>query len=137
MRNHFDFIVAAANMRAEMFGIEGTVDETVILNMLSSVNVPAFEPVDGVKIAANEAEAKEQKEGEATPQSGMMDPDAEAKQILGSLPSPGSLGGLKVSQNMPPRRAESRAQRWGGGGRPQPKFNSTQQNKKQKTNPLF
>ena len=115
MRNHFDFIVAAANMRAEMFGIEGTVDETVILNMLSSVNVPAFEPVDGVKIAANEAEAKEQKEGEATPQSGMMDPDAEAKQILGSLPSPGSLGGLKVSQNMPPRRAESRAQRWGGG----------------------
>ena len=136
MRNHFDFIVAAANMRAEMFGIEGTVDETVILNMLSSVNVPAFEPVDGVKIAANEAEAKEQKEGEATPQSGMMDPDAEAKQILGSLPSPGSLGGLKVSQNMPPRRAESRAQRWGGGG-PQPKFNSTQQNKKQKTNPLF
>ena len=133
MRNHFDFIVAAANMRAEMFGIEGTVDETVILNMLSSVNVPAFEPVDGVKIAANEAEAKEQKEGEATPQSGMMDPDAEAKQILGSLPSPGSLGGLKVSQNMPPRRAE----RGGGGGRPQPKFNSTQQNKKQKTNPLF
>jgi len=81
MRNHFDFIVATANMRALMFGIEGTTDETTVKNMLSAVNVPAFQPVEGVKIAANEAEAKEEKESNNGSSSGGVDPDSECKQV--------------------------------------------------------
>jgi len=98
MRNHFDFIVAAANMRAEMYGIQGSTDEGTIKNLLSSVAVPSFTPVDGVKIAANEAEAKEEKEKEGSASSGAgMDPEAEAKHILSQLPAPSSLGGFQLT----------------------------------------
>lgn len=91
MRNHFDFIVATANLRAEMYGIKGHTDEAAFMKVLGNVIVPDFEPKDGVKIAANEAEAKEEEKD-----SGMSDVDNEAARLIGDLPSPKSLAGFRL-----------------------------------------
>lgn len=90
MRNHYDFIVATANMRAEMYGIKGHTDEAVFKEVLSNVIVPDFTPKDGVKIAANEAEAKEEGK-EAAPA------EEDASAILANLPAPASLAGFRLS----------------------------------------
>jgi len=89
MKNHFDFIVACANLRAEMYGIKGNTDPAFFMEALSNVIVPDFTPKDGVKIAANEAEAKE---GEGKADSG----DIDANQILADLPAPTTLAGFRL-----------------------------------------
>ena len=91
MRNHFDFIVAAANLRAHMFGIKGRTDEDYFVEVLQNVIVPDFTPKDGVKIASTDAEAKESEN--AQPSASEMDAD----QILESLPKKGELAGFKLS----------------------------------------
>jgi len=90
MRNHFDFIVAAANLRAHMFGINGRTDEEYFVEVLQNVIVPDFAPKEGVKIAANEAEAKESETATAPP-------EADLDQILDGLPKPNSLAGFKLN----------------------------------------
>jgi len=90
MRNHFDFIVAAANLRAHMFGINGRTDEEYFVEVLQNVIVPDFSPQEGVKIASNEAEAKEEKTAAASD-------ETDVDQILASLPKPNSLAGFKLN----------------------------------------
>lgn len=90
MRNHFDFVVATANLRASMYGIKGRTDEEYFVNFLKDVIVPDFSPKDGVKIAANDAEAEKQNDGPE-------DVDAEADAIINSLPKPSELAGFKLS----------------------------------------
>lgn len=93
MRNHFDFVVAAANLRAEMFGFTGRTDEAYFRSILNDVIVPDFMPAEGVKIAANEEEAK--KEGN---NSEMMDTgESEADEIWNSLPKPDTLAGFRLT----------------------------------------
>ena len=94
MRNCFDFIVAAANLRASMFGITGSTDEATFRETLKNVIVPDFAPQEGVKIAANDAEAKEQESASAPAE---MDVDTEVAQILESLPSKAELAGFKLT----------------------------------------
>lgn len=94
MRNHFDFIVAASNLRAHMFGIKGRTDEEYFADVLQNVIVPDFNPQQGVKIAVTEAEAKET-EGASASTGGME--DSEAEQILASIPKPGELAGFKLN----------------------------------------
>lgn len=89
MRNHFDFVVAAANLRAEMFGIKGRTDEEFFRQALKDVIVPDFQPAEGVKISENDAE--EEKNSEA-----MDTGDAEVDEIWGSLPKPSELAGFRV-----------------------------------------
>jgi len=90
MRNHLDFIIASANLRAYMFGINGRTDEAYFRKILSDIIVPDYTPADGVKIAANDAEAKENDDT-------MVDDDGEFNQILESLPKPKELAGFKLS----------------------------------------
>jgi ubiquitin-activating enzyme E1 len=92
MRNHFDFVVAAANLRAEMFGIteNRTTDENYFRTHLTDVIVPDFVPSDNVKIASSEEEAKQ--ENEATNNDPMDTGDFEVDEILKNLPQPGGLG---------------------------------------------
>lgn len=96
MRNHLDFVVAAANLRAEMFGIQGRTDEEYFCAQLRNIIVPDFAPQEGVKIAANEEEAKQEAASNAN-SSAMMDTgDTEADDIWNSLPKPESLAGFRL-----------------------------------------
>ncbi len=91
MRNHFDFIVAAANLRASMYGIKGRTDEEYFRSVLKDIIVPDFAPQEGVKIAANDAEAESNANG------GMDDIDVDCDNILKSLPKPSELAGFKLT----------------------------------------
>lgn len=57
---HYDFVEAAANLRAVNYGIQGTKDKDQIKAILKTVNVPVFTPQSGVKIAVTDAEAQAQ-----------------------------------------------------------------------------
>ena len=92
MRNHLDFCMAAANLRANMFGIKGNFDPEYFRSVLQNVIVPDFTPVDGVKIAANDAEEEKNNSNDDA----MDTSDAEAEQILQNLPKPAELAGFRL-----------------------------------------
>merc|ERR1719431_89669 len=78
---HLDFVVAAANLRAEVYGIEQNKDRAAIAAIIAKVNVPKFEPKSGVKIAVTDAEHQAQAD------SGMSDSEV-LNNLLEELPSP-------------------------------------------------
>ena len=53
---HMDYVVAAANLRANLYGIPQNRDYSAIARMLDDVKVPEFTPRAGVKIEVTEAE---------------------------------------------------------------------------------
>merc|ERR1719263_1970699 len=96
MRNAYDFIVAAANLRAAMFGISGQTDEAYFRKVLKNVMVPDYVPAEGVKIASSDAEAKEQEEKRKA--GGDVDGEgAEFDKILASLPKASEMSGFSLS----------------------------------------
>lgn len=58
-----DYIVAAANLRAYMFGIKGSRDQKLILDSLKTVKVATFKPKSGVKISVTDEEAAQESSG--------------------------------------------------------------------------
>lgn len=54
----FEFVYAAANLKAEMYGIAQLRDKAKVGEMASQIVLPAFEPKKGVKIHTNDAEAQ-------------------------------------------------------------------------------
>jgi ubiquitin-activating enzyme E1 len=93
MRNGYTFVMTGANLYASMYGITGSTDESVFKEVLANVIVPDFTPTDGVKIAANDAEAEAQNESAAMDTSD----DAEVNEIWNSLPKPSELVGFRLS----------------------------------------
>lgn len=89
MFNHLDFVVAAANLRASMYGINGRTDKEYFEQTLKDVIVPDFTPADGVKIAANDEEEKSNNE--------MDTGDSEADDLWNSLPRQSDLAGFKLN----------------------------------------
>lgn len=55
---HMDYVVAAANLRAAMFGLPSCTDREQIAKVLATVRVPEFVPRSGVRIAITDAEAQ-------------------------------------------------------------------------------
>ncbi|XP_067835670.1 ubiquitin-like modifier-activating enzyme 1 isoform X1 [Heptranchias perlo] len=53
---HMDYVVAAANLFAQTYGIKGSRDTTHIIEILKCVKVPIFTPKSGVKIHVSDQE---------------------------------------------------------------------------------
>ena len=81
------FVVAAANLHAFNFGLKGESDPAYFAQVLQNVNVPPFEPRQGVKIQVNENENVNQ---------GAPDED-EIQTMISALPAPSSLAGYRLS----------------------------------------
>ncbi|XP_042363183.1 ubiquitin-like modifier-activating enzyme 1 [Plectropomus leopardus] len=58
---HMDYVVAAANLYGQIYGINGTRDVAVIREILEGVHAPSFTPTSSVKIHVNDEEMKEDK----------------------------------------------------------------------------
>ncbi|KAI1892718.1 hypothetical protein AGOR_G00136430 [Albula goreensis] len=58
---HMDYIVAAANLYAQMYGIKGMKEHAVIAKLLQSVRVPNFTPKSSVKIHVTDQEMEKDK----------------------------------------------------------------------------
>lgn len=54
IRIHLDLIVAAANLRASMYGSKGQTDDEYIHEVPKNDIKPNFTPTDGVRIAVND-----------------------------------------------------------------------------------
>jgi ubiquitin-activating enzyme E1 len=86
---HVDYVLAAANLKAAMYGITGTRDRMAVAQMIAEVKVPEFSPRSGVKIAVTDAEAH------SMTNAGMDDDRMD--QIQAELPPPSQLAGIKVT----------------------------------------
>nr|XP_005155933.1 ubiquitin-like modifier-activating enzyme 1 [Danio rerio] len=59
---HMDFIIAAANLYAQIFGITGSRNRADIQTVLQGVKVPEFTPKSSVKIAVTDQQLNEENE---------------------------------------------------------------------------
>lgn len=89
-RMHMDFIIAAANLRAENYGLKGTCDVVTIKRALANVVVPDFAPRSGVKIAVTEGEA-------AAAATGSLIEAESIDDLIHALPEPSQLVGVRLS----------------------------------------
>ena len=94
---HMNFIIAAANLKAQIYNIPGYVpqrDAAAFRAVLASVVVPEFVPKSGVKI-----ETGEKKEGGApeAPSSDDMSTVERTKTLLSQLPAAAALSGLQMT----------------------------------------
>lgn len=55
---HLDYIVAAANLRAEMYGIKQLRDRQAVTELVQKVDLPEFIPKSGIRIDLTDAEAQ-------------------------------------------------------------------------------
>ncbi|CAM9738448.1 unnamed protein product, partial [Ectocarpus sp. 8 AP-2014] len=93
---HVGFVKGAAVLRALMYGIKPPTDDAVYASTLSEMEVPVFKPVDGVKIATTEAEAKEQGTGGGGGGAQLEDVDAQCERMLGELPKPADMKDFRL-----------------------------------------
>jgi len=86
---HMDFVLAAANLRAEVYGLPQNKDVEAIKQILQEVNVPDFVPQSGIKIAVTDAEAQAQNDAAMT--------DTEVlDKMLSELPTPEQFRAEKI-----------------------------------------
>ncbi|KAM0717436.1 hypothetical protein Q7P37_007288 [Cladosporium fusiforme] len=87
--SHYDFIVAAANLRAFNYKIQPTSDRAYINSVLDRMVIPEFKPDSNVKIQADE---KEPDPNANAP----MDDNEALEAIVKGLPQPKSLGDFRL-----------------------------------------
>ena len=83
---HMAFIVSAANLRAYVYGIEGSRQAESFLPVLEQVVVPDFVPRDGVKIQIDENENPSVENAD----------ESQLRKLIDQIPSRESLAGLKL-----------------------------------------
>ncbi|KAM9361812.1 ubiquitin-like modifier-activating enzyme 1 [Symphorus nematophorus] len=80
---HMEYVVAAANLYGQIYGVNGTRDFASIRNILETVSVPPFTPRSSVKIHLTDKEMEEEKE------KGSDDAEkARLEELKGKLASP-------------------------------------------------
>lgn len=62
---HMDYIVAAANLRGQTYGFNGSTDRAMIRGLLDRVHVPEFTPEQSLKIPVTDEEMEEGEADEA------------------------------------------------------------------------
>ncbi|KAJ9576560.1 hypothetical protein L9F63_025543, partial [Diploptera punctata] len=87
---HLDYIVAAANLKAEVYGVPQNRDREVIAEMVQQVEVPEFIPKSGVKIAVSDAQVQ------VSNGAGSVDHDR-INQLQKELPSRDQLNDLTIT----------------------------------------
>lgn len=51
-----DYVIAAANLFAQTYGMQGSTDREAVAKLLQNVKVPEFTPKSGVKIHVSDQE---------------------------------------------------------------------------------
>lgn len=67
-----EYVVAAANLYGQIYGINGTRDCASIRKILAHVHAPPFTPVSSVKIHLTDKELKEDKERDRDDAGGLL-----------------------------------------------------------------
>uniref|UniRef100_A0A7N8WXJ0 E1 ubiquitin-activating enzyme n=1 Tax=Mastacembelus armatus TaxID=205130 RepID=A0A7N8WXJ0_9TELE len=80
-KTHMDYVVAAANLYGQMYGISGTRDSDSIRKTLDKIHVPSFTPKSSVKIHLTDKEMQEDREKES-------DDSARLEELKAKLASP-------------------------------------------------
>ncbi|KAI0243167.1 Ubiquitin-like modifier-activating enzyme 1 [Lamellibrachia satsuma] len=57
-KQHVDYVLSAANLRAEVYGIPQICDRSAVIKMIEKVDVPEFTPRSGVRIDVTDSEAQ-------------------------------------------------------------------------------
>jgi ubiquitin-activating enzyme E1 len=91
-QSHMDFIIAASNLRASVYGLSGLGENYDFKRVLAQVTVPKFVPQKGIKIETDE----KKKEGEAE-SSGLPDDDEYINKLLTQIPKPNLLAGFRLN----------------------------------------
>jgi ubiquitin-activating enzyme E1 len=84
-----DFVYSAANLRANMYGLQQLRDRERIAEMALNLEVPLFVPRSGVRIAVNDAEAQQHFGAN-------VDAD-QLKELSNAIPAPDALKGVRIT----------------------------------------
>jgi len=87
---HIDYVVSAANLYAYVFNIPRCRDRRAIANEIAKIDVPVFQPRNGIRIAVNDAEAAANNNEDASDKEKIA-------QLLSELPPREELQNLKIN----------------------------------------
>ncbi|GLJ26570.1 hypothetical protein SUGI_0515000 [Cryptomeria japonica] len=93
---HMDFVIAAANLQATVYGLRGCTDHNHFMQILQKIDIPVFKPKEGVKIALSDNDLPSSTQGKASTTVGDCDV-ASSSDILSQLPTPTTLVGYRLS----------------------------------------
>lgn len=94
---HYDFIVAAANLQATVYGLKGCQDHALFMNVLQHIQVPPFQPKEGIKIATSDNELRSGGQQKGYLNSEDNDVVEACEALARELPTPASLAGYRLS----------------------------------------
>ncbi|CAG0878674.1 unnamed protein product [Darwinula stevensoni] len=86
---HMDFVTAAANLRATVYGLKGILDRKLIMKYLQAMHIPVFTPRENVRIATTDAEAQVT--------SNMSLDSEKLDKLLAELPKADQVGGTRIT----------------------------------------
>ncbi|XP_060993873.1 ubiquitin-like modifier-activating enzyme 1 [Dama dama] len=83
---HLDYVIAAANLFAQTYGMMGSQDRSAVTILIQSMQVPEFTPKSGVRIQVSDQEL----------QTSFSVDDNRLQELKAMLPTPESLSGFRM-----------------------------------------